>query len=45
MPPGEVVVRAVRIQGDDEVRSPSPNLAGNVAPELAGIFQLAILVA
>src|SRR4029453_842601 len=45
VPPGEVVVRAVRIQGDDEVGSPSPNLASNVAPELARIFQLAVLVA
>src|SRR5882724_6795489 len=45
MPPWEVVVRAVRIQGDDDVGSPLTNLAGNVAPELARVFQLAILVA
>src|SRR4030095_12898661 len=45
MPPGEVVVCAVRTQRDDEIGSPSTNLAGNVAPEVARVFQLAILVA
>ena len=45
VPAREVVVRAVWVESDDEVRSPPSDLAGNVAPELARIFQLAILVA
>jgi hypothetical protein len=35
----------VRTQRDDEIGSPSPNLAGNVAPEVPRVVQLAILVA
>jgi hypothetical protein len=44
MPPGEVAVRAVRIQGDDEIGSPATNLTSDIAPEIARVFQLAILV-
>jgi hypothetical protein len=44
MPPGKIVVRAVRIQNDDEVRSPSTNPTSDIAPNIARIFQLPILV-